>query len=691
MKNLKMKMKLVVMFLITGFIPIIILSFLIINQVASQMEEETIDYIANFHELIENRINDFYEKAEADGNILASTADIAEGLEIISEFGDESSEWQDQYDLIEQLTLTATEGYGYLDIFITDPTGTIVLSSTQKELLENERLSSDIMTQSLQGEQSWSPLYYDERLDRNIIILSTPIRSLNQTNNIVGSVNITFREERIDQMAHSGIEMLGTTADSYIIDGDGTLLTNTMLGDYQENAVLNHTLSTEIIDSNKQAVHDGNMEFSYDGIYDDYLGNSVIGSSGIVRVGNQPAVLFVELDEQEALSGSIAVRNTSIILVVVVSIIGLVIAIFLATSISRPLRTARDHALTVSKLDISHDLPDKSLQSKDETGELANALQLTITNLRDMIANINEAAENVAATSEELTATSQQSASAAEEVSSAIQDIADGAQSQATNTETGAEKAKIMGDRIRDDQLFMEELNKTSDQVSEAVEQGLHEIENLSQASKHSEKTVFAVQQEIERTNESSNKIGNASQVIASIADQTNLLALNAAIEAARAGEAGKGFSVVADEIRKLAEKSSESTKVIDSMVADLQAHSNEAVEVMKEVLSSFADQQKSFSTTEERYDKIASLIEDTKKILVNLNISGADMEKAKDDIDNSLENLAAIAEQNSASTQQVAASVEEQTASTEEISSSSESLASLAEGLRNLIAKFKL
>src|SRR5690606_33235105 len=93
------------------------------------------------------------------------------------------------------------------------------------------------------------------------------------------------------------------------------------------------------------------------------------------------------------------------------------------------------------------------------------------------------------------------------------------------------------------------------------------------------------------RTNDSAKKISQASQVIANIAGQTNLLALNAAIEAARAGEAGRGFSVVAEEIRKLAEESENSTKIIDEIVEDLQQNAANAVDMVEKVSMIVAEQ----------------------------------------------------------------------------------------------------
>src|SRR5690606_17590403 len=104
------------------------------------------------------------------------------------------------------------------------------------------------------------------------------------------------------------------------------------------------------------------------------------------------------------------------------------------------------------------------------------------------------------------------------------------------------------------------------------------------------------------QTNDSSIKIGQASNVISSIAQQTNLLALNAAIEAARAGNAGKGFAVVAEEIKNLAQQSSLSTNVIDEIVSELQHNSANAVKTMEKVAMITEQQYKSVGQSKDKY-----------------------------------------------------------------------------------------
>ena len=420
-----------------------------------------------------------------------------------------------------------------------------------------------------------------------------------------------------------------------------------------------------------------------------YKGNDLY--AGYAPVKGTDWIIVITANKNEILSAIPTLQKNILLVMAIILLASIAIVYLIGNSIAKPIIEAVKHTEKIANLDITQEVPQKYIKKKDEIGALAKALQSITDSLRSMISEISNSSEQVAAASEELAATSQQSATAAEEVSKTVEEIANGASDQAKNTEEGSFKATILGETIEKDQGYMRKLNAASSKVKEVVNEGLKEIDNLYKITEESNGATEEIYKVILKTNDSSNRIGQASSVITSIAEQTNLLALNAAIEAARAGEAGRGFSVVADEIRKLAEQSSTSTKTIDEVVSELQNNAHDAVKTMERVSSISKEQTNSVIESKDKYILIAQAMKDTEIALGQLNASGEEMKNMKNEILDVLQNLSAIAEENSAATQQATASMEEQSVSIEEVADASEGLSKLAQNLQSIIMKFKI
>lgn len=399
--------------------------------------------------------------------------------------------------------------------------------------------------------------------------------------------------------------------------------------------------------------------------------------------------LVITADESEVLASIPKMRMSLYMMTLIVLLLSIVVVYVVGTNMAKPIIGIKKQAETIAALDLSKDVPDKFKNRKDEIGSLAVSLQSLVDSLRAIIVEIKNSAEQVASSSEELTASSQQSAIITEDVAKAIDEIAHGASNQAKSTEAGTEQGIVLGKSIEKDQEELVKLNQASDKVSRLVGEGLLEIEKLNGIAEESGRASETVHKGILLTHASSQRIEAASQVIATIADQTNLLALNAAIEAARAGEQGRGFAVVAEEIRKLAEQSTASTKTIDEVVKELQANSNESVKVIEKVLEITKSQNISVRQTREKYLEISEAMKSAEKAMEGLNFSSKEMDIIKAEILDALQNLAAIAQENSAATEEVSASMEEQMSSIEDLATASEGLSELAVKLQGITLKF--
>lgn len=372
-------------------------------------------------------------------------------------------------------------------------------------------------------------------------------------------------------------------------------------------------------------------------------------------------------------------------------IVNIIIVYFVGKRITKSITDITVLTEKIASLDISENIPDRLLGLRDETGVLARSMQKIVDNLRKIIKEITDSSLSVASTAQELTASAQQSAATIEEISKAVDNIAKGASEQAKNTETGSRHASKLGEIIDLNKILMNDMNKAAEKVTKVVEEGLSEVERLAAISSQNSQVSKEVYNIILQTSDSTGKIGEASNVIAGIANQTNLLALNASIEAARAGEAGKGFSVVAAEIKKLADQSAASTEYINGILTELQNHVARAVEGINNVNIISQQQLDSTSSTRDRYEAIKRATIDTEEAIDKLIKSEAEIINAKNEILDMLQDLSAIAEENAAGTEQASSAMTEQNSSMEEIFKSSERLAHLSENLQAVIKRFKL
>ncbi len=588
----------------------------------------------------------------------------------------QSMNWKRQQTLLK----TLLKDTGFLEIAVVKMDGT----ASYPDGTTSELGDRDYVQKALKGETNVSDVIISKVTNEPVIMIATPIHDGGK---VVGAL-IARRDgnalsEIVDDTGY------GQNGYGYIINSKGTVIAHpdrdkvlnqfNPIEEVKENPALS---SLSALFQKVTAEKTGINSYTYEG-RDLYAGYAPIEGTDWIFV--------ITADKNEVLSAIPVMQNTILAVTAILLILCIVLVYLIGNSITKPIINTVKHAEKIAALDISENVLQKFLNKKDEIGILSKALQSITDSLRGIVGDINNSSDQLAAASEELTATSEQSATASEEVASTVEEIAKGASDQAKHTEEGSVKADTLGKAIEKDQGYLTGLNTATEKVVEVLEDGLKEVEYLSRKTEENNQASGDIREVILKTNDSSNKIGQASNVIASIAQQTNLLALNAAIEAARAGDAGKGFAVVAEEIRNLAEQSAASTQDIDEMVKELQAHSQNAVKTMEEISAVIKEQTESVENNRKSYRAIEEAIKNAKEAVDKLNLSGQEMEKMKNEILDTLQNLSAIAEENSASTEEVTASLEEQTASVEDIAKASEGLAGMAQDLQVIIKKFKL
>jgi methyl-accepting chemotaxis protein len=215
-------------------------------------------------------------------------------------------------------------------------------------------------------------------------------------------------------------------------------------------------------------------------------------------------------------------------------------------------------------------------------------------------------------------------------------------------------------------------------------------LEDLIQINDRTTQNIQVVTEQINTTNESSEKIKTAVALIQGIASQTNLLSLNASIEAARAGESGRGFAVVAEEIRKLAEDSANRASEIDAIAVELINNSKESVEKMEELNEEASLQHGKLGETKQSFEGLSSEINAVSEASQDIFQQTNAISELKIGVSRVIEQLAAIAQQNAASTQETSATMNTLTDSIDRCKEETAILASLSEQLSEQTGKFR-
>ncbi len=400
------------------------------------------------------------------------------------------------------------------------------------------------------------------------------------------------------------------------------------------------------------------------------LANQWLGTKAAPRARQIKSVLgemlvsqenLVKTDQDVLASAGQALTYTMILTTVVATIIGCIVAVFLSRRIAQALLRVVGRAEEIAAGDLTGNELD--IRSQDEIGSLTTAVNAMSGSLKSIVTNLNMASNQVASAATEIASTSDEMARGSDEqtaqisqVSAAMEEMSTSIIEVARKSSEAASQAKKAGDDAGDG--------------GEIVQNTVVEIDAIAQQVADTSQSVAAL-------GSKSEEIGQIIDVINDIADQTNLLALNAAIEAARAGEHGRGFAVVADEVRKLAERTTKATEEVGTSIGEIQDETKRAVERMEGARQQVT---KGVELANEAGTSLEGIVGGANSVSGEIN-----------DIAAAAEEQSATAEEISQTIESVAGVVRQSAEGASQAATAAAQLSGNAEELQQLIAQFKV
>lgn len=646
------------------------------NKVKFFFEQETKESLLKDSKYLASELDTFFESK---GVLVEQMATNSDFIEIIEEVSDRyvKRENPKYYRVAEQLNKIkqSDENLSLVWIGLSDASD-LITDMAEYDAADDYRIREKGWYKETisNGQLTYSQPYVDAVTGKLVISVIKPIYKDGRD---IGVVAIDLLIDEVGRVLKE--YKIGKNGYAILITNDGTVVYHP-----DESQILNSNMTDmdgKLGEIGKLMIQgrSGIDSYEYEGVKK-FFGYSSIKSNSW-SIGTN-----IEASETEVRVNSFIREN-----MIVVSLFGLIligIIYVMVKMILKPIPKILDGMQKFAYGDLSCRI---DMDSEDEIGMIGQSFNNLVRSISDMIVKIKRSSDEMQNASNVLVDVSEYSKEALDEISKAVSEVAGATVEQADDTQKSVSEVHSFGEQIENIFLSTMQIYENTENASKLSVQGALTLKQLSDKSLENQESVNNIKSIVNEMDKSTDEITSIIEMINAISEQTNLLALNASIEAARAGEAGKGFAVVAEEIRKLAEQTSEATDDIRNKILNIQEKSKSAVvhtesseEIAKNNESMVLETQSIFKDIQSNLENLFRITEDTKAY-------GEKMKVNKDEMIGLVENISASVEETSASMEEVSANTESQKASIENLADESQKLKVMAGELEELLKEFNI